>query len=60
MEKAVIVAVDLAGRKKEEAQREALAELNRLLVEGWSVKTISAMGGTETYQSASLVVLHKD
>ena len=60
MEKVIIVAINLSKGKKEEAREEALAELNRLISEGWSVKTSSAMGATAGFMSASLVVLQKD
>ena len=58
MEKAVIVSVDLT-LKPEKARERALAELNRLLDEGWSVKTLSAMAGAGHVNSSTLVILEK-
>jgi hypothetical protein len=62
MEKAIIVVLDVAKavKKKEEAQSDALEELNKHLAEGWSVKQSFAMGGTgHDLISASLVILQK-
>ncbi|MDF1851851.1 MAG: hypothetical protein P1U85_13515 [Verrucomicrobiales bacterium] len=59
MEKAIIVAVDLT-EKRGKSEEGALAELNQLLREGWTVKSATAMGGTGHVIAASLVILVKE
>jgi len=62
MEKAIVIRYDLkeglSGHAKE--QERCLAELNRLLSEGWNVKASDPMSGhSYNLASVSLVILEK-
>lgn len=64
MEKALLVTYDLRSvhseKHKREAEEIAMKDVNEHLNNGWKVKQISAMSGTDSYFSTAIVVLGKD
>ena len=64
MEKALLVTYDLrsAGieKYKREAEDAAMKDVNEHLNNGWKVKQISAMSGTESCFSTAIVLLEKN
>ena len=59
-EKAIIVRYEVISSKGHSgASSEAVAELNALLAEGWRVKQVCGMSGTQVQFACSLVILER-
>ena len=62
MEKALLISIDVSKtiKKKDQAEAEALGELNRYLSNGWHVKEIRPSSGTDHFMSCCVAIIAKD
>jgi hypothetical protein len=63
MKKAIVIDLalsSLGSRKGEQMKEASLSELNQHLAEGWTVLHSFPMSGTQSYYSATVVILERE